>query len=49
MLRDLQCDLLDQRRIICIGLRAIDPLRYRSTLQVIIRGRFQILGAGLAA
>ena len=34
MLRDLQCDLLDQRRIIRIGLRAIDPLRHRPPRRV---------------
>ena len=40
MLRDLQCDLLDQRRIIRISLRAIDPLRNRPALQIIVGGWF---------
>ena len=32
---------VDQRRIIRIGLRAIDPLRYRPALQEIVRGGLQ--------
>ena len=36
MLRDLQRDLLDQRRVIRISLRAIHPLRNRPALEIIV-------------
>src|SRR5882672_12579611 len=44
-----QLDRLDQRRVVLVGLRAVDPLRYRPTLQIVIRRGLQLLDAHGAA
>jgi hypothetical protein len=48
-LGDGQDHLIDQRRITRVCLRAIDALRHRPRLQVVVRRRLQIFGARLAA